>query len=243
MPIRDLEGVVCVCAGASSGMGRATARALAAGGADLLLTARNAEALEKIVAELTPVASGRILASPADSRDGDAVGRVFNQALDAFGRVDALVNTVGTNIAQRSLLELTPESWAGMLDSNLTAAFNLTRSAVQAMRPQGDGLIVHVSSAAARRPDRSGAAYQATKAGVAALAHATMEEERANGIRVTVIYPGFTDTPLVLNRPTPPTPAMLERALQPEDVAAACLFVVRLPARAHVPELVLVPSR
>jgi NADP-dependent 3-hydroxy acid dehydrogenase YdfG len=69
-----------------------------------------------------------------------------------------------------------------------------------------------------------------------------MEEERQQGIRTTVIFPGLTDTPLVLKRPTPTPPEVLARALQPEDVAAACLFVLRLPARVHVPELLLYPS-
>ena len=116
-------------------------------------------------------------------------------------------------------------------------------SVVPAMRRQGGGLIVHIASVAARKPDMSGVSYQATKAGVAALAHATMEEERQNGIRVTALLPGLTDTPLVLQRPTPPDPAMLARALKPEDIAETCLFLLRLPARAHVAELVLVPSR
>jgi NAD(P)-dependent dehydrogenase (short-subunit alcohol dehydrogenase family) len=85
-------------------------------------------------------------------------------------------------------------------------------------------------------------AYQASKAGVVGLAHGTMEEERQHGIRTTVIFPGLTDTPLVLKRPTPTPPEVLANALQPEDVAAACLFVLRLPARAWVPELLLYPS-
>ena len=108
---------------------------------------------------------------------------------------------------------------------------------------RGDGLIFHIASVAARKPDMSGVSYQATKAGVAALAYATMEEERANGIRVTALLPGLTDTPLVLQRPTPTDPAMLAKALKPEDIAETCLFLLRLPARAHVAELVLVPSR
>jgi NADP-dependent 3-hydroxy acid dehydrogenase YdfG len=130
-----------------------------------------------------------------------------------------------------------------MIETNLDAAFNLTRAVVPPMRAAGAGLIVHIASIAARRPDLSGLAYQASKAGVLALAHATMEEERANGIRVSAILPGLTDTPLVLRRPTPPTPEMLAKALQPEDVAAACLFVMRLPPRAHLVELQLVPTR
>ena len=113
---------------------------------------------------------------------------------------------------------------------------------LSAMRAQGDGLIVHVSSSAAKKPDPSGVAYQATKAGLVGLTHGTMQEERDNGIRTTVIFPGLTDTPMVLKRPTPTPPEVLAKALQPEDVAAAVLFVLQLPARAHVPELLLYPS-
>jgi NAD(P)-dependent dehydrogenase (short-subunit alcohol dehydrogenase family) len=141
------------------------------------------------------------------------------------------------------LSELTAESWAGMLAINLTAAFNLTQAVIPVMREQADGVIVHVSSSAAKKPDPSGVAYQATKAGLVGLTHGTMEEERANGIRTTVIFPGLTDTPMVLKRPTPTPPEVLAKALQPEDVASAVLFVLQLPARAYVPELLLYPSR
>lgn len=232
-----LAGRIVLVAGASSGMGRATALAVAAAGAKVVLAGRNAEALDEVAAQ-----SGG-LAVPTDATDPAAVERLVAKALEAFGRIDALVNAVGTNLRQRSLSQLTAESWAMMLRTNLTAAFNLTQAVVPAMRRQGDGLIVHIASVAARRPDMSGVSYQATKAGVAALAHATMEEERQNGIRVTALLPGLTDTPLVLQRPTPPDPAVLARALKPEDVAETCLFLLRLPARAHVAELVLVPSR
>jgi len=74
------------------------------------------------------------------------------------------------------------------------------------------------------------------------LAHGTWEEERSAGIRTTVIFPGMTDTPLLEQRPVPPPPEVRAKALRPEDVAAACLFVATLPPRVRVPELVLVPS-
>ncbi len=232
-----VAGKVVVVAGASSGMGRATALAAAREGADVVLAGRNAAALDEVAA------SSGGLAVPTDATDPEAVGRLVARALDRFGRIDALINAVGTNLRQRSLDQLTAQSWAMMIETNLTAAFNLTRAVVPPMRERGDGLIVHIASVAARRPDMSGVSYQASKAGVAALAHATMEEERQNGIRVTALLPGLTDTPLVLQRPTPPDPAMLARALKPEDIADTCLFLLRLPARAHVAELVLVPSR
>ena len=233
----DLSGKIVLVAGASSGMGKATALAAAAAGAKVVLAGRNAEALGE-----TAKRSGG-LAVPTDATDPAAVERLVATTIDSFGKIDALVNAVGTNLRQRSLSQLTAESWAMMLRTNLTAAFNLTQAVVPAMRRQGGGLIVHIASVAARKPDMSGVSYQATKAGVAALAHATMEEERQNGIRVTALLPGLTDTPLVLQRPTPPDPAMLAKALKPEDIARTCLFLLSLPARAHVAELVLVPSR
>jgi NADP-dependent 3-hydroxy acid dehydrogenase YdfG len=235
----ELADKVVLIAGASSGMGRATALAAAAAGAAVVLAGRNADALGEVAAHV----GARALALPTDATDPAAVDQLVAKALDSFGRIDALINAVGTNLRLRSLGQLTAASWAMMLETNLTAAFNLTRAVVPPMRRRGDGLIVHIASVAARRPDMSGLAYQATKAGVAALAHATMEEERQNGIRVTALLPGLTDTPLVLQRPTPPDPAALARALKPEDIAATCLFLLRLPARAHVAELVLVPSR
>jgi NADP-dependent 3-hydroxy acid dehydrogenase YdfG len=238
---RDLGSSVVLVAGASSGMGRATALLAAEAGATLVLAARSADALDDVAAAVKR-RGARVQAIPTDATDREAVERLVRAAIDAHGRIDALVNTVGTNIPRRALDELTSESWSEMLAANLSAAFNLTQAVVPVLRKQG-GLIIYVSSSAAKRPDRSGVAYQASKAGVVGLAHGTMEEERLHGIRTTVIFPGLTDTPLVLKRPTPTPPDVLAKALQPEDVAAACLFVLRLPARVHVPELLLYPSQ
>jgi NAD(P)-dependent dehydrogenase (short-subunit alcohol dehydrogenase family) len=93
-----------------------------------------------------------------------------------------------------------------------------------------------------QRPDTSGVAYQASKHGLVGLAHGTMQEEKGNGIRTTVIFPGLTDTPLILKRPVPTPPEVLAKSLQPEGGAAACLFVAALPLRANVPELQLAPA-
>ncbi|MBA2470569.1 MAG: SDR family oxidoreductase [Chloroflexia bacterium] len=230
-----------VIAGAGSGMGRATALAAAAAGANLVLVARSSTALDDIVRDIT-AAGGSATAIPTDVTDHAAVAALMDEALARLGRIDALINTVGTNIKGRALGDLTAESWNAMLAVNLTSAFNLTQAVVPAMRRQGAGLIVHVSSSAAKKPDPSGVAYQATKAGLVGLAHGTMEEERQHGIRTSVIFPGLTDTPMVLKRPTPTPPDVLARALQPEDVAAAVMFILGLPARTHVPELLLYPS-
>jgi NAD(P)-dependent dehydrogenase (short-subunit alcohol dehydrogenase family) len=243
MPVQyDLSKQIVLIAGASSGMGRATAIAAASAGANTVLTARNIDALEDVCASIQQ-SGGSARAIPADLTDRTAVDHVVKTVINEYGRIDVAVNSVGTNIPRRTLDELTSESWQAMLAANLTSAFNLTQAVVPVFRQQEGGLLIHISSSAAKKPDRSGVAYQASKAGVVGLAHGTMEEEREHGIRTTVIFPGFTDTPLILKRPAPTPPEVLARALQPEDVAAACLFVMTLPPRAYVPELVLYPSR
>ncbi len=241
MAERTLEGKAIVISGAGSGMGRASAIAASRCGARLVVISRS-QAAEEVAATIRED-GGDATAIVADMTDLDAARAAIAQAHDRLGRIDALVNTVGKNIKHRTLSELTAESWSDMVAVNLTAAFNATQAVVPYMREQGDGLIIHVSSSAAKKPDASGVSYQATKAAVVGLAHGTMEEERQNGIRTSVIFPGLTDTPLVLNRPTPTPPEVLAQALQPEDVASAVLFILNLPARAVVPELVLYPSR
>ena len=233
-----LGGQVVLIAGASSGMGRATAIAVARAGAHVILAARNRAALAE-VQQAIHADGGDASMVPTDFTDRDAVSSLVTHV----AHLDAVIVTVGTNIKQRKLSELTAESWADMIAINLTASFNITQAIVPLFRTQRDGLIVYISSSAAKKPDSSGIAYQAAKAGLVGLANGTMDEERANGIRTTVVFPGLTDTPMVLQRPAPTPPEVLQRALQPEDIAAACLFVLMLPARAHVPELVLYPSQ
>ena len=236
-----LASMTVLIAGAGSGMGRATAVAAASAGARTLLLGRTRPGLEVTEAAVAKGAGAAPAILVADAADPAALAAALAEV--ELAGIDVLVNSVGTNIVDRAFDRLSSESWSGMIDTNLTAAFNLAKSIVPAMRARGRGLIVNIASIAARRPDMSGAAYQASKAGVLALTHAIMEEEWANGIRATAILPGLTDTPLIDRRPTPLTPEARARALQPEDVAAACLFVMRLPERAHVPELQIQPSR
>ncbi len=237
-----LSGKIAIIAGASSGMGAATAQLFAAQGATVVLGARSADVLEKLEGEIN-AAGGKALAVPTDVTDRAAAQALVGAAVKHYGRVDTLINSVGTNLKQRALTVLDPADWDMMLSVNLSAAYNLTRAVLPQMRSQGQGLIVHFSSGAVQRPDVSGVAYQATKHGVAGLAYGTMEEEKENGIRVTVIFPGLCNTPLVEKRPTPTPPEVLAKALEPEDVARAALLVASLPPRAYVPDMRLLPSQ
>lgn len=237
-----LDGKAVLVAGASSGMGRATALAAADAGAKVCLLARRGDLLADLADEIK-ASGGAAVYLAGDAADPSVAAAATGLAVSEFGALDAMVNAVGTNIPQRALGQLTLSSWRDLVAANLEPAYVLTQAVLPVFRSQGAGLIVHFSSTAAKQPDRSGVGYQASKAGVAALAHATMEEERAAGVRVSVIYPGMTDTDLLRRRPAPPTAEDLARALQPEDVAGLCLAVLALPARAYVPELVLCPAR
>jgi NADP-dependent 3-hydroxy acid dehydrogenase YdfG len=240
------DGRVVVIVGASSGIGRALALRCARQGDALVLTARRSELLRELdseIAQVRPPGPGKTVTVTADVREGDAGASIVETALAHFGQLDVVVYAAGWNVPRRSIYEATPESWRSIVETNLSGAFSVTSAAVPAMRARGGGLLVYLSSSGAKRPDQSGAAYQASKAGLAALAHATTEECRADNIRTTVIYPGLTDTPFLEHRAAPPDEETLRRALQPDDVAAACTFVMGLPARAHVPELLIYPSR
>lgn len=242
MSSERLVGRKILVAGASSGMGRGTAIRFAAEGASVAVVARRQDALQSLADDIRRQ-GGQAVPIAADLTDVAAAEAVIAKAIEQLGYLDTIIITIGTNLKNRALSVLDPADWTMMVQVNLNSAYHVTRAILPHFRSRGGGLIVFVSSAAVQRPDGSGVAYQATKHGVVGLAHGTMQEERLNGIRTTVIFPGLTDTPLLLKRPTPTQPEVVAKALQPADVAEACLFVATLPTRAYVPELVLLPSQ
>jgi NADP-dependent 3-hydroxy acid dehydrogenase YdfG len=240
--VGKLDDKVAVIGGASTGMGAATARLFAAEGATVIVAARSRDKLSTLVQDIR-TNGGAALAIPLDATDREAVAGMTGRARSQFGGVDILVNSVGTNIKNRAYKEMEPEDWDMMIGHNLTVAYNLVDAVLPIMRSQGAGTIIHYSSDAVQKPNVvSGVAYQAAKHGVRGLAHGTMAEERDEGIRVSVIYPGPCETPLLDKRPEPPPPEAFAKMLQPEDVAEAALFIASLPPRAYVPELVLAAS-
>jgi NAD(P)-dependent dehydrogenase (short-subunit alcohol dehydrogenase family) len=211
-------------AGASSGIGLATARAFAELGDTVHAAARR------------EISEPGLIGHRVDVTDRQAV-----QALaDEIGALDALIVTAGTNVKARRLDELTHESWDAIVAASLTGAWNLVHAFREPLLESG-GTIVLVGSVSGSWPDRSGPAYQAAKAGVLALARAIGFEAEGR-LRATAILPGVVDTPILENRPEPPDPATRAQMLQPEDVAAACVFTVGLPPRAYVPELTILPT-
>jgi len=222
--------------GASSGIGRATALLFAREGWQVMAAARRKELLVQLREE---GADHSIAIAVADVSDPHQMERLAQAA----GPIDVMVYAAGTNTTDRAMKHLSIENWQTTLDVNLNGAYYITRAVLPGIRARGSGHLIYVSSIGGIYPDASGAAYQASKRGLLALAHATRIEEKENGIRTCVICPGFTDTALIEKRPVKPTPEMLKHALQPEDIAEAILAVAKLSARAAIPEIQIVPAR
>jgi NADP-dependent 3-hydroxy acid dehydrogenase YdfG len=233
------DGVRVLVTGGGSGIGLAVTRAFLAQGAAVVVAGRDGGRLREAKKELN---SDRLHTHTADVSDPHQAKGLIEAAARQLGDLDVLVNNAGTNVAGRSMRELTVENWQLLIKGNLDSAFYCTHAALPRMLERKSGLIVNISSVAGRRAlPLSGAGYSAAKFGMSALGLCLAAEERESGIRVTNIYPGEVVTPILWKRAQPPTPEQLAKLLQPEDVAAAVLFVAGLPPRAHVPELVIKP--
>ena len=237
-----LTGRAALIFGASSGIGRATAELFAREGAALAVAARSADALHTLCQTLAQ-AGAAALELPTDISQRAQVDRAVAHAMAELGDLDLVVNSAGTNIPNRRMAELRQSDWDHLLATNLTGAFNTTHAVLPHLRQRGGGLIVQIASVSGRWGDASGPAYQAAKAGVIGLCQGTMFEERHAGIRVSAVLPGLVDTPILLKRAQPPSRDVLDRALRPEDVARACLFLATLPPHSYVPELIILPGR
>jgi NAD(P)-dependent dehydrogenase (short-subunit alcohol dehydrogenase family) len=230
----NLSGKSALVIGASSGIGLATANLFADAGANVHAAARRSEAIKE-------GAAGRdVTARALDISDKDAVWRVVEE-IGEDGGIDILVVAAGMNFPERRLEQLTADGWDAMISVNLSGAFYAIRAALPYLRASR-GLVVLISSVSGRWPDASGPAYQASKAGMVELGHAAGFEEHVNGVRFSSVLPGIVDTPILDNRPEPPPKEVRDAALEPEDLAQACLFLATLPPHAYVPELTMVPT-
>lgn len=230
-PMEAQERVIVVV-GASRGIGRASALALAAPGAQLVLAARDAAALEGVAAAAR--ASGaRATVAPCDAADEPQVARLFDHAAAITGRIDLLVNSAGTAIVA-PIEELSLADWEATLRAGLTSAFLCCKYALPHMR--AGALIVNVASVAARQGFPNWSAYAAAKAGLLGFSNALREELRPRGVRVSVVLPAATDTALWDAIPGEWNRANMLRA---EDVGAAIAHLAAQPPYAAAEELVL----
>jgi NADP-dependent 3-hydroxy acid dehydrogenase YdfG len=236
-----LDGKAVLVTGGGSGIGLAVARALLRAGVRVAIAGRDEAKLQRAVASLA--AGDRLTAFAADVADPAQVDRLVRHVTERLGRVDILVNNAGLNVKRRAFRELTPETWQLPRGADLDGAFYCICAVLPQMLERRDGLIININSTAGKRAGPlGGAAYAAAKFGMRALGICLAAEEKDNGIRVSNIYPGEVDTPILAARPQPVTPEQRSLILKPEDVAAAVLFVAGLAPHVSVPELVIKPT-
>ena len=222
-------------------MGKATALALAKNGANVAIAGRNKENLASTVS--LAQATEKISAKEADVTDRYSLEDLFQWFDVEFGTLDYLVHAAGINVAMRSMEELSPDDWDRLIQINLTGSYNVLRLTLNRMRPLKKGLIVLINSVAGKRSvPLAGIGYNASKFGMSGLGIGVAEEERNNGIRISNLYPGEVNTPILENRKEPPGEEHRQSILQAEDVASVILHLCQLPERVHIPELVIKPT-
>jgi len=236
-----LRGLPALVTGGGSGVGRAVAHALAGIGWRVALVGRTGTLLEETILA-APQPRDHFFACPCDISDAKAVTDMEGRVREHLGEPAALVNCAGTNVSRRQLEVLSPDDWQQLIDTNLTGAFLCVQAFLPAMRRAGRGTIVNVISDAGLAANATaGAAYVASKFGLAGLTQSINAEHRAHGVRACGIFPGEINTPLLDKRPAPPPQEKRFRMLQAEDVAACVLLAVTLPPRAVVEQLVVRP--
>lgn len=236
----DLNDKVVLVAGGAGGIGLGIARAFAAEGSRVALSDVSKEALES--AARTAGKGSPFLCRPCDITDRAQVSQLFEWLSEQVGSIDILVNSAGINVGKRMMSDIDPAEFDRVMEINTTGTFNCIHSALEVMRPKRSGLIVNIVSLAGKRAMLlAGLPYCVSKFATAALGTFVNLEECRNGIKVTNVYPGETNTPIVDKRPSPPPAEKRAQMLQPEDIAACVIAVAKLPPRAVVPELVITP--
>jgi 3-oxoacyl-[acyl-carrier protein] reductase len=229
MPGGALAGSVSLVTGASRGIGRAIAGALAAEGASVVLGARDERRLEEAVSEIV-AAGGRASAVALDVSRQDSVEAAIAGIVSGQGRLDHLVNNAGIT-RDNLLLRMKPEQWDEVLATNLTGVFLCTRAALKPMLKQRSGRIVNITSVVGLGGNAGQANYAASKAGIIGFTKSVAREVGSRGITVNAVAPGFIETDM--------TGAMTEKAREaivsgipmgrvgrPEDVAGVVAFLL-----------------
>jgi NADP-dependent 3-hydroxy acid dehydrogenase YdfG len=233
--------------GGGTGIGKAGAQALLADGWTVIISGRRAEMLTGVVNDLSTgkASSGAnsIEAMALDVSNANDVTRVAAAILAKYGRIDLLVNSAGINLPKRSWQDVTDDGWEQIVDINLNGVMYCMRAVLPAMRAQKDGCIINVASWAGRIVSKmTGPAYTATKHAVLALTHSFNMDECVNGLRACCLSPGEVATPIMQNRPVPPSEEVLARMLQPEDLGKTIAFIASMPPHVCINEVLISPT-
>jgi NADP-dependent 3-hydroxy acid dehydrogenase YdfG len=242
-----LEGRVAVVTGASSGIGEATAAALASEGAAVALGARRADRLDALAKRIADD-GGTVEAFTVDVSEEEAARSFVLEAAERLGGVDILVNNAGVMLLG-PVQGADPDEWRRMVGVNCLGLLYCTHAAIPLMQERGGGHIVNVSSVAGRQAGLGAAVYNLTKFGVVGFSEALRQEVLHSNIRVTVIEPGFVATELQGHTKNPAVIEATEKyreeigeVLEAEDIARAISYAVSQPQRVNVNEVLVRPT-
>jgi len=245
---RDLSGRVAAITGASSGIGEATAVALAAAGMKVALGARRTDRIEAL-AERINADGGTAVAIACDVADEASATAFVTGAHDELGGLDTLVNNAGVMLLG-PVQGADIAEWRQMIEVNCLGLLYCTHAAIGLMQAGGGGHIVNVSSTAGRQASLGSAVYNLTKWGVTGFSEGLRQEVLHSNIRVTIIEPGFVDTELAGHNTNPMVVGAVAKMreeigdlLQPEDIAAAIVHAVAAPAHVSINEVLIRPTR
>jgi len=238
MAQEKLIGKIAVITGGARGIGYAIASHLIDEGVRVALCAQHQKSVETAVASLS--AKGHVLGIAADISKLEDVRRMMADVVKEFGGVDILVNNAAIR-TYKSVSELQPEEWDRMLGVNLSGAYYCSHEALPIMKLRGGGDIVNISSLSSTSAFAGGAGYNASKAGLNGLSDATMLDHRYDGVRVSEVMPGSTDTEFN-GPPTPGETSKSDWKVAPEDIAEAVVMLLKMPRRTTVSRLDVKPS-
>lgn len=240
----NIENKVVVITGASSGLGEATARYLAARGAAVVLGARRTDKLEQIAAEIR-AAGGKAEVVATDVTDKAQVQALIDTGVRIFGRVDVLINNAGL-MAIAPIDELNTDEWDRMIDINIKGVLYGIAAALPQFRKQNSGHFINLTSVAGVKVfSPGGTVYSGTKFAVRAISEG-LRHEVGGSIRTTTIAPGAVDSELKLGSSHTPSAqfvqAFYQSAIPADSVARAIAYAIEQPADVDINEIVLRPT-
>jgi NADP-dependent 3-hydroxy acid dehydrogenase YdfG len=241
--MNSLDGKIAWITGAGTGIGEASAKALAAAGAHVVLSGRRNAPLDAVVDAIVAT-GGMAEAAQLDVADSSATQAVADDIMARLGGVDIFFANAGQNIRNRKTKELTAEAFDQVIGINLNGVMYGILAVLPQMRPKGAGTIIINSSWAGRFPSgRSGTAYSAAKHALTALSHAINMENGMDGIRCCLLMPGGTNTPIHHARANPPSAERLATLLQPEDLGSLVRYIAEAPPHVCFNEIVIAPTK
>jgi NAD(P)-dependent dehydrogenase (short-subunit alcohol dehydrogenase family) len=242
--MNQLAGKIALVTGASRGIGKAIAIALAKEGANIVIAARDVKVLDTVAKTISELGV-KVEAVPTDVTKEEQIKNLFAKAMQRFGRLDVLVNNAGV-FGGSPIENMTTEAWDNVIATDLRAPFICTREAFKIMKSQGGGRIINVSSISAFRVRPNNAPYSAAKSGLIGLTETTALEGRSLGINCCCVYPGEVEHEPNPNAPMPtPPPNMTNMPKMPsmktEECAAAVVFMASQPPHVNVLSLMILP--